>query len=125
MQRSGGAGCARRDQGAAENAAPAVKGGRRTGCDTAPASRCQGRAQKSEARELQLVNDAAVKTLREHLEREEFMVRRRAEARVKHLRDQLRHADEVLGWPAGNLLEQSMEERKHEYKSTATCSGLH
>ena len=47
--------------------------------------------------ELQLVNDAAVKTLREHnKEKEEFMVRHDVlKLEVKHLRDQLHgHADE-------------------------------
>ena len=53
---------------------------------------------KGEARiaELQLVNDAAVKTLREHAkEREEFMVRHDVlKLEVKHLREQLHgHAD--------------------------------
>ena len=54
---------------------------------------------KGEARiaELQLINDAAVKTLREHnKEKEEFMVRHDVlKLEVKHLRDQLHgHADE-------------------------------
>ena len=75
---------------------------------------------KGEARiaELQLVNDAAVKTLREHAkEREEFMVRHDVlKLEVKHLREQLHgHADEVFGLANRKFqLEQSMEERKHE-----------
>ena len=75
---------------------------------------------KGEARiaELQLVNDAAVKTLREHTkEREEFMVRHDVlKLEVKHLRERLHgHADEVFGLANRKFqLEQSMEERKHE-----------
>ena len=75
---------------------------------------------KGEARiaELQLVNDAAVKTLREHnKEKEEFMVRHDVlKLEVKHLRDQLHgHADEVFGLANRKFqLQQSMEERKHE-----------
>jgi chromosome segregation ATPase len=70
--------------------------------------------------ELQLINDAAVKTLKEHnKEQEEFMVRHDVlKLEVKHLRDQLHgHADEVFGLANRKFqLEQSMEERKHEIK---------